>query len=99
VSKFIRKLSYANRPKLESPVLNEVELSECRSELETAEFSTLFEIAAGPQGLETAVRNLAGGCREAVRVKIRSDDSYADRLGAEYSYIPPLLAVEQSTTT
>jgi len=37
----------------------------------------------------------AGGCQEAVRVVKDSDlsDSYTDRLGAEYSYIPPLLAV------
>ncbi len=91
------KPSYAKRLKLESPVLNEAELERLRqSEFETAEFSTLFEIATGPMGLETAVRNLQAAAAEAVRngkkILILSD-SYTDKLGAEYSYIPPLLAV------
>jgi glutamate synthase (ferredoxin) len=59
------KPSYAKRLKLESPVLNEAELERVRqSEFETAEFSTLFEIAAGPQGLEAAIRKLqVAACR------------------------------------
>jgi len=62
----------------------------------TAELSTLFEIAAGPQGLEAAVRKLQATAAEAVRAGkqiLILSDSYADKLGAEYSYIPPLLAV------
>jgi len=62
----------------------------------TAELSTLFEIAAGPQGLEAAVRKLQAAAAEAVRAGkqiLILSDSYADKLGAEYSYIPPLLAV------
>jgi len=51
--------------------------SECGSRsLETAEFSTLFEIAAGPQGLETAVRNLQAAAAEAESGKERFCDSY-----------------------
>jgi len=62
----------------------------------TAELSTLFEIAAGPQGLEAAVRKLQAAAAEAVRAGkqiLILSDSYAEKLGAEYSYIPPLLAV------
>jgi glutamate synthase (ferredoxin) len=52
---------------LETPVLNEAELEAVKtSGFETAALSTLFEITAGPQGLETAVRHLCDQAAEAV---------------------------------
>src|SRR5918997_1610262 len=58
------KPEYARLLMLETPVLNEAELEEVKtSGFDTAELSTLFEIATGPQGLEAAVRNL---CAQAV---------------------------------
>lgn len=88
---------YANRLKLESPVLNEAELKTvCESGFECATFSTLFEIATGPQGLELAVRKLCEQVALAVRAGKKIlilSDSLTFGLGKEYSYIPPLLAV------
>ena len=88
---------YAKKLKLESPVLNEAELEAVRqSEFETAQFSTLFEIASGPHGLEAAVRKLQATAAEAVRAGKKIlilSDGVGDGLGTEYSYIPPLLAV------
>ncbi len=91
------KPEYAKRLKLNSPVLNEAELEAVRqSGFETTELDTLFEIAAGPQGLEIAVRNLCERAVEAVRagnkILILSDRT-TEKIGTEYSYIPPLLAV------
>jgi glutamate synthase (ferredoxin) len=91
------KPEYAKRLKLESPILNEAELEAVRqSGFETADLSTLFEIATGPQGLEVAVRALceqaAATVRAGKKILILSD-GVRDGLGAEYSYIPPLLAV------
>ncbi len=91
------KPEYAKRLKLETPVLNEAELEAVRhSGFETAEFSTLFEIAAGPEGLRAAVDKLQSTAAVAVRagkkILILSDNA-VEGLGTEYSYIPPLLAV------
>jgi len=93
----LAKPEYAKRIKLNSPVLNEAELESVRqSGFETAEFSTLFEIAAGPKGLEASVHKLQQQAAEAVRAGkkiVILSDSVGSGLGAEYSYIPPLLAV------
>ncbi len=91
------KPEYAKLLKLETPVLNEAELEVVKnSGFETAELSTLFEIAAGPQGLEAAVRNLCEQASQAVlqgkKILILSDRS-GGFLSENYSYIPPLLAV------
>ncbi len=91
------KPEYARLLMLETPVLNEAELEAVQtSGFETATLSTLFEIAAGPQGLEAAVRNLCNQAAEAVgagkKVLILSDRNNS-LLSEEYSYIPPLLAV------
>ncbi|HEY9808961.1 MAG TPA: glutamate synthase large subunit [Halomicronema sp.] len=85
---------HARRLKLSTPVLNEAELEIVRNwEGKTATLSTLFEIAAGPQGLETAVKNLCEKAVSAVKdgaeIIILSDRS---GLNADHSYIPPLLA-------
>ncbi len=91
------KPEYAKRLKLESPILNEVELEAVQqSGFETVAFSTLFEIAAGPQALEAAVRKLQEQAAQAVRAGKKIlilSDAVGDGLGAEYSFIPPLLAV------
>ncbi|MBD2202943.1 glutamate synthase large subunit [Calothrix sp. FACHB-1219] len=89
------KPEYAKRIKLDSPVLTEKELAAIKlSGFATAELSTLFEIASGPEGLKAAVESLQAKAAESVRagakILILSDRS---PLGAEYSYIPPLLAV------
>jgi glutamate synthase (ferredoxin) len=91
------KAEYAGVLKLNSPVLNDAELESVRtSGLETATLSTLFDIAAGPEGLETAVRALCRGAADAVqngkKILILSDRS-TGAMGSEKSYIPPLLAV------
>ncbi len=89
------KPEYARRIKLESPILTETELEAIKlSGFATAELSTLFEIATGPEGLKAAVAALQAKAAESVRagakILILSDRS---SLGTEYSYIPPLLAV------
>ncbi len=92
----------AKRIKLDSPILNENELAALKnSEFETAQLSTLFSIASGPTGLEAAVRQLCIQAASAVRagrkILILSDrlnhDGGPAKLTAEYTYIPPLLAV------
>lgn len=91
------KPEYAKLLKLETPVLNEAELEVVKtSGFETVELSTLFEISAGPQGLEAAVCNLCEQAAQAVlqgkKILILSDRSGALK-SENYSYIPPLLAV------
>ncbi|MBE9010009.1 glutamate synthase large subunit, partial [Pseudanabaenaceae cyanobacterium LEGE 13415] len=92
----------ANLFLLDSPVLTEPELDQIRnSGLETANLSTLFEIAAGPEGLKAAVQNLCDRAAEAVRsgkkILVLSDrldqSSNVTQLTTDQSYIPPLLAV------
>ncbi len=83
--------------RLETPVLNEAELAVVKtSKFDNLELSTLFEIATGPQGLETAVRNLCDKAAEAVRAGkqiLILSDRIGGMLGEDYSYIPPMLAV------
>ncbi len=88
---------YARLLKLETPMLNEPELEAVKtSGFETTELSTLFGIATGPQGLETAVGNLCAQAEAAVgegkKILILSDRA-GGLLSEEKSYIPPLLAV------
>ncbi len=89
------KPEYARRLKLESPVLTEAELEAIKlSGFATAELSTLFAIANGPEGLNAAVQSLQAQAAESVRagakILILSDRPVLD---TEYTYIPPLLAV------
>jgi glutamate synthase (ferredoxin) len=91
------KPEYARLLKLETPFLNEADLEVVKtSSFDTAELSTLFAIAAGPQGLENAVRNLCDQAVEAVKagkkILVLSDRS-GGLLSEDFSYIPPLLAV------
>ncbi len=93
---------YAHLLKLESPVLGELELAQIRaSEFAAQELSTLFPVAAGPEGLKTAVAELCAQAAAAVRagskILILSDRLDASgqpgSLTTDFSYIPPLLAV------
>ncbi|MBV9388454.1 MAG: glutamate synthase subunit alpha, partial [Chroococcidiopsidaceae cyanobacterium CP_BM_ER_R8_30] len=92
----------AKRIQLESPILNEAELAALKdSGFEAAELSTLFAIASGPIGLEAAVRQLciqaANAVRAGKKLLILSDrlnqHGESAQISAEFTYIPPLLAV------
>ncbi len=96
------KPEYARRLKLESPVLSSADLQAIKlSGFATAELSTLFEIANGPQGLKAAVQSLQSQAAESVRagarILILSDriplGGEIPGISTEYTYIPPLLAV------
>ena len=99
------KPEYARRLKLESPVLTDAELEAIKlSGFATAELSTLFAIASGPEGLKAAVQSLQAQAAESVRagakILILSDQIPAtlnkednEGISTEYTYIPPLLAV------
>jgi len=96
------KPKYARLLRLESPVINEVELEQIhQSGFATATLSTLYSIAAGPAGLEQAVDRLCEQADAAVKagktILVLSDrvdrQGQATVLSAETSYIPPLLAV------
>jgi glutamate synthase (ferredoxin) len=91
------KPEHARRLKLESPVLTDTELDAIKlSGFATAELSTLFPIASGPDGLKAAVESLQKQAAESVqagaKILILSDQAGAG-IGAELTYIPPLLAV------
>lgn len=90
------KPEHGRQLKLSSPVLNEAELEAVRqSGFENTTLSTLFEIAAGPEGLGAAVHKLCKEAESAVRggKKILILSDRAQPLTAELTYIPPLLAV------
>lgn len=96
------KPEYAGLLMLESPILDDTDLAEVRqSGLDTANLSTLFAIANGPEGLRRAVAELCQKAAEAVRsgkkILVLSDrldpSGNFTPLSTEYSYIPPLLAV------
>ncbi len=93
---------YAHLLKLESPVLNEVELAQVQaSGFPTATLSTLYGVDAGPAGLQQAVAALCDRAVAAVQggstILILSDrvDAVGERapLTADTTYIPPLVAV------
>lgn len=96
------KPEYARLLKLENPVLNEPELEWIRqSSFTTTTLSTLYAVETGPAGLEKAVRSLCEQAAQAVQagttILILSDRTtphgQPGSLGAEITYIPPLLAV------
>ncbi|QHG17723.1 glutamate synthase large subunit [Nostoc sp. ATCC 53789] len=91
------KAEYARRLKLESPVLTDAELEAIKlSGFATAELSTLFAIANGPEGLKAAVESLQAQAAESVRAGAKIlilTDKVNDGITTEYTYIPPLLAV------
>ena len=82
--------------KLESPIINDEELSAIESsDFKSQKLSTLYKIETGPNGLQEAINNLCQQATDAVEagveIIILSDRS--TDIGTEYSYIPPLLAV------
>ncbi len=91
------KPEYARRLKLESPVVTQTELEAIKlSGFATAELSTLFPIATGPDGLKTAVESLQKQAAESVRAGAKIlilSDRTGTGIAAEYTYIPPLLAI------
>ncbi|MEH2022125.1 glutamate synthase large subunit [Nostoc sp.] len=91
------KPEYARRLKLESPVLTDAQLEAIKlSGFATAELSTLFAIASGPEGLKAAVQSLQAQAAESVRAGAKIlilSDGVNDSINTEYTYIPPLLAV------
>ncbi|QLE50469.1 glutamate synthase large subunit [Nostoc sp. C057] len=91
------KAEYARRLKLESPLLTDTELEAIKlSGFATAELSTLFAIANGPEGLKAAVESLQAQAAESVRAGAKIlilTDKVSDGITTEYTYIPPLLAV------
>ncbi|WP_219884771.1 glutamate synthase large subunit [Merismopedia glauca] len=98
----LEKPEYAKLLKLESPVLNDAELEEITvSGFVTTKLSTQFSLAAGPNGLKDAVKTLCEQAANAVKagssILILSDRLNINQshspLSAEYTYIPPLLAV------
>ncbi|WP_375509967.1 glutamate synthase large subunit [uncultured Nostoc sp.] len=91
------KPEYAQRLKLESPVLTDAELEAIKlSGFAMAELSTLFAIASGPEGLKAAVQSLQAQAAESVRAGAKIlilSDKGNDGISPENTYIPPLLAV------
>jgi glutamate synthase (ferredoxin) len=91
------KPEYARQLKLKSPVLNEGEFATIKnSGLEVATVSTLFSIANGPVGMESALNELCNEVAETVKTGAKIiilSDRYSNRISEEFSYIPPLLAV------
>ena len=84
--------------KLESPILNDEELAGIEaSDFKTQSLSTLYQIATGPNGLKDAVSKLCQDATAAVQagvsILVLSDRAGSHKIGTEYSYIPPLLAV------
>ena len=84
--------------KLESPVVNDEELAGIEaSDFQTETLSTLYKISTGPDGLKDAVAELCATAtarvKEGVKILVLSDRARAHKIGTEYSYIPPLLAV------
>jgi glutamate synthase (ferredoxin) len=88
---------YARMLKIKTPILNEADLEAIKaSDFETAELSTLFDIANGPEGLEAAVYALRDRAVEAVRAGKKIlilSDRMEGAVNADKSYIPPMLAV------
>ena len=88
--------------KLESPVINDNEMSMIReSDFPTQELSTLYSVEAGPAGLEAAIQALCKQAAEAVKagsqILILSDrldtNGNLTTLSETQTYIPPLVAV------
>jgi glutamate synthase (ferredoxin) len=91
------KAEHARQLKLDSPVLTQTELEVIKlSGFATAELSTLFPISTGPKGLNVAVESLQKQAAESVRAGAKIlilSDRTGTGLAAEYTYIPPLLAI------
>lgn len=82
--------------KLNSPVLNENEVAWLKNQVTfpVRELSTLYAIAAGPEGLAVTVQKLCQDAAQAVRngAKILLLSDRVSPIGEDETYIPPLLA-------
>jgi len=92
---------YARLLKLESPVLNEIELEQVReSGFPTTTISTLYTVSDGPDGLKQAIAQLCDLVDAAVKagseIIVLSDrvdtEGNPCTLTADQTYIPPLVA-------
>ncbi len=92
---------YARLLKLESPMLNEIELEQVQtSDFPTTTVSTLYDIKGGPDGLKQAIQALCDRVDAAVKagseIIVLSDRVDAEgtpcTLTADMTYIPPLVA-------
>jgi glutamate synthase (ferredoxin) len=85
----------ARQVKINSPVINEAELSMIKDARKTVTLSTLYDITAGPDGLAAAVKKLSEDAEKAVRdgaeILVLSDFE-AGGIKQGQTYIPPLLA-------
>ncbi|MBF2079002.1 MAG: glutamate synthase large subunit, partial [Synechococcales cyanobacterium T60_A2020_003] len=88
--------------KLDSPVLSPAELDQvCQSKFNTKTLSTMFAVSTGPEGLQQAVAALCDQAVAAVEsgseILVLSDRLHPSGelslVNADYTYIPPLLAV------
>lgn len=82
--------------KIETPVLNNAELEEIKtSGFAVTELSTLFDLAAGPDGLAAALKKLCADAAESVKAgsKVLILSDRASAIDGKKLYIPPLLAV------
>ncbi|MBP0018463.1 MAG: glutamate synthase subunit alpha [Cyanobacteria bacterium SBLK] len=82
--------------KIETPVLNNAELEEIKaSGFAVTELSTLFDLAAGPDGLAEALKKLCADATESVKAgsKVLILSDRASAMDGEKLYIPPLLAI------
>ena len=86
----------AAQVKIDSPVINEAELDMIKAARKTVTLPTLYDIAAGPQGLEAAIKQLSAAAEQAVKdgaeILVLSDFE-AGGIKQGQTYIPPLLAV------
>ncbi|MBD2579185.1 glutamate synthase-related protein [Oscillatoria sp. FACHB-1406] len=84
--------------KLKSPFLNEAQLESLKThpQFKASELSTLYPIADGPEGLQSAIARLCSEAEAAVKsgseILILSDRS-GGSVSEDLTYIPPLLAV------
>jgi glutamate synthase (ferredoxin) len=87
----------ARRLKLDSPVVHSDELEQIRrSDFQVSTLSTLVSIAAGPDGLSTALENLCHQAEMVVKTGTEIlvlSDRLEPGIDATTTYIPPLLAV------
>ena len=95
------RADYARLLKLDSPVLNEVELEQVRDAgFSTVILSTLYGVNAGPDGLKQAIEALCDRVDAAVKtgseIIVLSDRvdaaGHPCTLNADTTYIPPLVA-------
>ncbi|MEM9447067.1 MAG: glutamate synthase-related protein [Cyanobacteria bacterium P01_E01_bin.6] len=96
------KPDYAQQIKLNSPVLNNMELAQIdQSGFQTTKLSTLYPVSAGTQGLKQAIATLCKQADDAVKqgttILVLSDrlrpDGTTGGTSDTFTYLPPLAVV------